>query len=95
MRERGTSRLRRPLALLFIAAACILGAGAVAAASARDDDRPDLVVGIGPIERLDQLAAHRRRPRVQALRAVERDRQDAVGERGRDLLEGHCPTRRR
>jgi hypothetical protein len=31
MRERGLSRGRRPLALLFVAAACILGAGAVAA----------------------------------------------------------------
>ena len=43
-----------------LAAAGEVGPGAEAAAGAGDDDRADVVVGVGLIERLDELAAHGR-----------------------------------
>ena len=42
------------------------------------------------IERRAQLRAHLRRPRVQPLGPVERDREHAVGHLGGDLLEVHA-----
>ena len=41
------------------------------------------------VERLDQLAPHRRRERVEPLGPVERDRQDVIGDLVADLLEVH------
>ena len=79
-----------------LAAGGEIGAGAVAATGAGHDDRAHVVVGVGLVEGLDQLAAHRRRPRVQPLGAVERDREDALVETSvDDLLEGHGLRRRR
>ena len=43
-----------------LAAAAQVGAGAEPAALAGDDDRAHIVVGVGAVERLDQLPAHRR-----------------------------------
>ena len=66
--SRGTRRrslaLPRPV-IERLAAARQVGAGAEPAAGAGDDHHPDLVVGVGAVERLDQLA--RPSSRVQAL----------------------------
>ena len=60
-----------------VAAAAEVGAGAEASPLAGDDDGPHLVVGVGAVERLEQLPAHRRRERVQPIGPVERDGQYA------------------
>ena len=61
--SRGTRRRRRGRARRaskVLAAAAEVGAGAEAAARAGDDDRAHVVVGVGAVEGLDQLARHRR-----------------------------------
>ena len=72
-----------------LAPAAEVGTRAEAPAGTRDDDRVDLVVGIGAVEGLPQLQAHLGRPRVQAVRPVEGDREDAPVEVVDDLLEAH------
>ena len=54
------------------------------------DDRAHVVVGVGPVEGLDQLASHRRRERVQPVGPVERDGQHVVGDLVADVLEAHA-----
>src|SRR3954464_4115027 len=67
------------------AAAPEVGARAEAAARAGDDDRPDVVVGVGRVEGGDELAAHGGGERVEPVGAVQRDGQDAVGDLVSDL----------
>src|SRR5690606_21142145 len=69
-----------------VAAAAQVGAGAERASRAGDDDRADVVVLVGRIERLDQLTAHARRERVHALGSVQRDGRYAGIDRVADLL---------
>src|SRR5205823_2369654 len=66
-----------------------VGAGAECAAGTRHHDRAHLVVGVGAVERVDQLGLHRRRPRVQALGTVEGDGEDAIGDLVANLGEIH------
>ena len=56
-----------------LATARQVGAGAEAAAAPGDDDRPHLVVGVGAVEGIDQLAHHRAGEGVELVGAVERD----------------------
>ncbi len=72
-----------------VAAAAQVRSGAEAAALAGDDDRAHVVVGIGAVERLDQLASHGRRKRVQPVGPVERNGQNVVRDLVADLLELH------
>ena len=72
-----------------LTAAAEVGAGAESAAGAGDDHGVDVVVGVGAVEGLHQLAAHLPGPRVQAVGAVEGDREDAPIELVDDLLEAH------
>ncbi len=44
------------------------------------DHGPDIVVGVGEIERRDHLAHHRAGERVQLLGTVQRDRRDPVAD---------------
>ena len=62
---------RRPLAVVEgVAAAGEVGAGAEGAPRAGHDDDAHGVVGVGPVERVEQLVHHRRGERVQLLGAV-------------------------
>jgi len=75
-----------PTVVEGLAAAREIRSGAEAAAGAGDDDRADLVVNVGAVEGLDQLARHRLRPRVETLGTVQRDRENALGELPHALL---------
>jgi hypothetical protein len=67
-----------------------VGAGAEGAvAAAGEQHGADGGVAVGRAERLDQLTAHDRRPGVELLGPVERDRRDAVGDGVGDLLVAH------
>ena len=57
-----------------------VGAGAEAAARAGDDDGAHVVVGVGQVEGLDQLAHHRGGEGVEPVGPVQRDRHDVVGD---------------
>ena len=57
-----------------------VGPGGEGAALTRDDDGAYLVVGVGAIERGEELAQRLRTKRVQPLRTAERDRGDVAGE---------------
>ena len=65
-------------ALEAAAAGRKIGPGTEGTAGAGDDDGTHLVVGIGPIERVDQLRHHAGREGVELVRPVEGDGQDAV-----------------
>src|SRR5437773_1221205 len=71
------------------AAGAEVGARAERAPRARDDHRPDAVIVVGAVPRLVELSQHRGRHRVEPVRAVQRDRADAVGDLVADLAEGH------
>ena len=73
-----------------LAAGREVGSGAVGAPRPGHDHRPDLVVRVGAVEGVQQLGAHRLRPRVQPVRPVEGDREDAVSQVRGDLFVGHC-----
>ena len=93
-RRRAARRRSRALAVAPVerlAAARQVGARAEAAARAGDDHRAHVVVGVGRVERGDQLAAHRRREGVQPVGPVQREREDAVGDLVADLFEVHGP----
>ncbi len=85
------NRLREPACAVVegLAAGGEICARAEAASRAGDDDHAHVVVGVGLIECLYELRAHRRGPGVQALGAVQRDGENALGNLGCDLLEVH------
>ena len=56
-----------------------------ALAAPGDDHRAHIVIGVGAVERGDHLAHHLRGEGIHRGRAIERDRQNAVGEVGADL----------
>jgi hypothetical protein len=60
-----------------LAALFEIRAGAEGPARAGDDHHLDVIVGIGAIEGGDQLVAHAAVERVHAVRAIERNREDA------------------
>ena len=62
-----------------------VGAGAEAAAAPGHDHRTDVVVGVGTIERVDQLLVHAVREHVEPIGSVERDREDAFVDLVTDL----------
>ena len=64
-------------------------AGAERAARAGDDDRADGVVGARAPERVLELVRHGDGEGVETLGTVERERQDAVGDRVIDGRVGH------
>ena len=66
-----------------LATAGQVGTGAEAAAGTGDDDHAHVVVGVDAIERVDQLAHHHARERVELVGAVQRDGRDVVGHRRR------------
>jgi hypothetical protein len=72
-----------------LAAAGQIGPGAEGAAGAGDHDHTHLVVLVGAVEGLDQLASHRVGPRVQPLGTVQGDGEDAILELVADLLKLH------
>ena len=67
------------------AAAAEVGAGTIAAAGARHDDRAHCVIGVGAIEGVDQLAAHLLGEGVEAVGPIQRDRQNAFADLVADL----------
>ena len=84
-------RLLRALraAVEGLAAAAEIGAGAEGASFAGHDDDAHVVVGVGCVERVQQLVAHPGRERVHAFGAVQRDRGDAVLHRVANVLVAH------
>ncbi len=56
--------------------------GAEATARAREDHDPDLVVGVDLVEEPEEIVAHRRVERVQALGPVQGDGENAFFELG-------------
>ena len=75
----GTEGLRPPTEI---------GPGAERPTGPGDHDRTDRVVGVGLVERLEQLAEHGPVEGVQAVRPVEGDRRHPVGDRVGQCL-GH------
>ena len=55
-----------------------VGACAEGSPAAGDDDDPNLIVGIGPIESIDQVEHHLRGKGIELFRPVERDGQDFI-----------------
>src|SRR5258705_881522 len=73
------------------AARAKIGARAERAARAGDDDGAHVVVGVGAVPRLAQLAQHRRGDGVEPVRTVQGDRADSVLDVVADLGKGrHC-----
>ena len=73
------------------AAGAEIGARAERAARAGDDDGAHVVVGVGAVPRLAELAQHRRGDGVEAIRTVQGDRADSVLDVVADLGKGrHC-----
>ena len=62
-----------------------VGAGAEPAPAAGHDDGPHVVVGVGAVERVDELVHHLAGERVELVGPVERDGGDAVGDVEGDL----------
>src|SRR6266566_1734900 len=83
VRGRAVGAIERP------AASAEVGARAERAAGAGDDHRPHAVVGIGRVERGDELVDRARGDGVEAVGTVQRDRRDGVGDVVQDLLVGH------
>ena len=64
-------------------------ARAEAATCARDDDGAYRRVGVSGLDRVDELGAHPRRPRVELLWTVQREEHDVVALLLEDLLVVH------
>jgi hypothetical protein len=57
-----------------------IGAGAKPAARAGDDDRSDIVVLVGLVERVDQLLLHRAVEGIELVGPVQRDGENLFGD---------------
>ena len=66
-----------------------VGAGAERAARAGQHDDADIVVGGRRLHGVAHIALHDRRPRIHAVRPVERDGRDLVADLVENMLIGH------
>src|SRR5690606_28539713 len=71
-----------------VAAGGQVGTGAEAPAPPGHDDRAHVVVGVGTVERVDQLVLHAGGERVELIGTVEGDREDRALHRVVDVLVG-------